>query len=69
MAKDEGGGMIVSEHKLFEEHKGHSEHLCDLVARRKMAQVARLTRGAKYVCHICGRGAAKAENLCEPVEI
>jgi hypothetical protein len=69
MAKAKSQKMVVKEHKLFEEHKGHSRHLCDLVAKRKMAQVARLARGAKYVCHICGRAAAKASNLCEPVEI
>ena len=69
MAKGEGEPMVVREHKLFEQHQGHSQHLCDLVAKRKMAEVARLTRGAKYMCHICGRGAAKSSNLCEPVEI
>jgi hypothetical protein len=69
MGKDEGEPMVTREHKLFEEHKGHSQHLCDLVAKRKMAEVARLTKGAKYMCHICGRGAAKSSNLCEPIEI
>ncbi len=68
MAK-ESKKMVAREHKLFEQHKGHSQHMCDLVAKRKMAQVARLVRGAKYVCHICGRAAGKAANLCEPVEI
>lgn len=63
------GKMTVKEHKLFEQHKGHSKHLCDLVAKQKMAEVARLAKGAKYICHICGRAAAKASNLCEPVEI
>lgn len=43
--------------------------MCDLVAKRKMAQVARLSKGANYVCLICGRAAAKESNLCEPVEI
>ncbi|NLW50290.1 MAG: hypothetical protein GXY85_05525 [Candidatus Brocadiaceae bacterium] len=69
MAKSEGKGMVVPEHRLFENHTGHSKHLCDLVAKRKMAEVARLSKDAKYVCHICGRAAAKAANLCEPVEI
>ena len=59
----------VAKHKLFKKHEGHENHLCDLVARREMDQVATLTKGAKYICHICGRGAAKAGNLCEPVEI
>lgn len=61
--------MVGKEHTLLEQHIGHEEHLCDLVAKRKMAQVARLAKGAKYVCHICGRAAAKSTNLCEPVEI
>jgi hypothetical protein len=69
MAKDEGEPLVMREHRLFEQHKGHSQHLCDLVAKRHMAEVARLTKGAKYMCHICGRGAAKSTNLCEPIEI
>jgi hypothetical protein len=61
--------LVVPEHKLFAQHKGHAAHLCALVAARQMARVAKLSRGAKYVCHICGRAAAKATNLCEPVAI
>jgi len=60
---------VVPAHSLFKEHKGHSKHMCDLVAKRKMDEVATLSKGAKYVCHICGRAAAKPGNLCEPVEI
>jgi hypothetical protein len=59
----------VAAHKLFKSHAGHNQHLCDLVAKRKMDRVAELSKGAKYVCHICGRAAAKAGNVCEPVEI
>jgi hypothetical protein len=66
---ESGEKGVSKEHKLFEEHVGHAQHMCDLVAKRKMAQVARLAKGAKYVCHICGRAAAKGENLCEPVEV
>ena len=61
--------MEVPAHKLFEPHEGHSRHMCDLVAKRKMADVAQFAKDAKYICHICGRAAAKSENLCEPVEI
>jgi len=61
--------MTVPEHKLSINHKGHSKHLCELTAKRNMAQVAKLSKGAKFMCHICGRSAAKAENLCEPVKI
>jgi len=60
---------IVPEHTLAKSHTGHGSHLCELVAKRKMDQVAKLSRGAKYVCNICGRAAAHATNLCEPVEI
>ena len=59
----------VPQHKLVRSHSGHSQHLCDLVAKRKMDRVATLSKGAKYLCHIRGRAAAKAANLCEPVEI
>lgn len=59
----------VPAHKLTKSHAGHVSHLCELVAKRKMDKVAELSRGAKYVCNICGRAAAQATNLCEPVEI
>ena len=60
---------VVSEHKLFTKHTGHERHMCELVSTRKMDMVAELSKDAKYICHICGRAAAKGENLCEPVEI
>ena len=61
--------LVVKEHKLFAKHTGHSNHLCELVTKRQMAKVAKLSKGAKYVCHICGRAAAKAGNLCEPIKL
>lgn len=70
MAKEgESKKMTVPEHKLFETHAGHANHLCELVAKRQMAKVGSLAKGAQYVCHICGRAAADAANLCEPVEL
>jgi hypothetical protein len=60
---------VVAEHELAKEHEGHEEHLCSLVAERKMDRVAELSKGAKYLCHICGRAAADAANVCEAVEI
>jgi DNA-binding MurR/RpiR family transcriptional regulator len=60
---------VAPEHKLFKKHTGHANHLCELVSKRQMDKVADLSAGAKYICHICGRAAAKPENLCEPVEI
>ncbi len=61
--------MTVPQHKLMAKHTGHSQHLCELTAKRNMQQVAKLAKGAKFVCHICGRAASKAQNLCEPVRI
>jgi len=61
--------MVVPMHKLFEKHDGHARHLCELAARRQMAQVARASKGANYLCHICGRAASKPTSLCEPVAI
>ena len=61
--------MVSPEHKLSEKHPGHGGHLCELVAKRRMAKVAEAARGAKYLCHICGRAAAKKSSLCEGVEI
>lgn len=70
MAKRASKKRVVAAHKLFTKHSGHTnKHLCDLVAKRQMDRVASLSKGAKYVCHICGRAAAKASSLCEPVQI
>jgi hypothetical protein len=55
--------------ELTDKHEGHSNHMCELVAKRKMARAAELSKNAQYICHICGRAAAKPENLCEPVAI
>jgi len=68
-SKGPAGKMVVPAHKLFEKHDGHARHLCELVTRRQMAEVARLSKGAKYLCHICGRAAARRTSLCEPVAI
>jgi hypothetical protein len=54
---------------LKEKHKGHENHICELVRKRDMHKVARLVRNSKYICLICGRTAADAGNLCLPVEI
>ena len=60
---------MVEAHKLFTSHTGHANHMCELTAKRQMDKVATLAKGAKFVCHICGRAAASADNVCEPVEI
>ena len=69
MATKQSKTRVVPEHKLLKTHGGHARHLCELVSQRRMDEVATLSKGAKYICHICGRAAAKASSLCEPVEI
>ncbi len=69
MAKRTSRARVVPEHKLFKAHTGHANHICELVSKRQMNKVADLSKDAKYVCHICGRAAAKRSNLCEPVLI
>lgn len=60
---------VVHQHKLMKKHAGHAKHMCELVRARRMDEAASASKGAKFICHICGRAAAKAGNLCEPVEI
>jgi hypothetical protein len=43
--------------------------MCELVRKRQMARAAQMSLNARYLCHICGRAAAEAQNLCEPVKI
>jgi hypothetical protein len=69
MAKKQTNKRVVAQHTLLKQHAGHAKHLCELVRLRKMDEAADLAKDAKYICHICGRAAAKAGNLCEPVEI
>lgn len=45
------------------------QHLCALVDQRQMKTVADLSRNGQYFCRACGRVAARAENLCEPVDL
>ena len=69
MAEKEQPGRATGGQRVFGEHKGHSQHLCELVRLRRMDEVAELSKNPKFMCHICGRVAAKATNLCEAVEI
>ena len=69
MAKSKSMKRVVPQHKLDTAHKGHAGHMCELVAKRQMDKVATLSKGANFICHICGRAAAKPNNLCEPVRI
>ena len=50
-------------------HQGHEKHLCRLVSERQMATVADLVKAPRFMCNVCGRGAADSKNLCEPVRL
>jgi|WetSurSiteA1Bulk_404760.scaffolds.fasta_scaffold254646_1 hypothetical protein len=45
------------------------KHLCALAERKQMLTVARLSKDGNYICALCGRVAAKEENLCSPVAL
>jgi len=56
---------------LVEEDQGvhQKQVLCALAARKQMLTVARLTKGGKYFCSLCGRVSTEAENVCAPIEL
>ncbi|MFQ6125082.1 MAG: hypothetical protein ACE5R6_10840 [Candidatus Heimdallarchaeota archaeon] len=53
----------------------HKNHLCFMVVRENLLtkidlnRVKQLVSPANYVCQDCGRVAAKAENLCNPMKL
>ena len=53
---------------LSDNHPNHEQHLCSIVAKRKMKTAARLAKDPRYICLICGRSANKDTNLCWPME-
>lgn len=51
-------------------HLGHVNHLCDMAERGvDLNTYKELVKDPKFICRKCGRAAAKAENLCEPVPL
>ncbi len=54
-------------------HSGHDTHLCYLqnlgFARERPGEYKDLVRGAKFMCVMCGRAAAKEKNLCKAVKL
>jgi len=50
---------------------GHENHLCKMVVgdQVEIETIKPLVRNAKYICGTCGRAAAKAENLCNPIPL
>ena len=52
------------------EQGSHQEqHLCALAERKQMVTLARLAKNGEYICAMCGRVAAKSDNICGPVEL
>jgi hypothetical protein len=56
---------------LFEtRHANHDQHLCSIVAQGPPIDTYRaLVKSGRYVCRQCGRVAANAENLCDPLDL
>ena len=52
-----------------EQELHHDNHLCSLAMRKQMLTLARLAKNAQYICALCGRAAAKAENVCSPIDL
>jgi hypothetical protein len=51
-------------------HLDHPKHLSGLIEKgAALGEYFRPVRNPKFVCRQCGRAAAKAENLCDPVPI
>jgi len=60
---------LTTRQLIDRDRHAHEHHLCRLVSERQMARVANLARDGQYICHICGRVANKADNLCEPTKL
>jgi len=54
-------------------HAGHAKHLCYLTNLGFQSSNPKDYKGlvsdGKFVCKVCGRVAAKKENLCKPVKL
>ncbi len=51
-------------------HLGHQKHLCDMASKGADLQTVKdLVKNPQFLCKTCGRAAAKAENLCDPVPL
>lgn len=46
----------------------HKQHLCYLIAHRRVSKAQRLIGNGRFRCEVCDRVAENAENLCAPVE-
>lgn len=54
-------------------HPGHNKHLCYLnnigFHLSNLKEYKALVRGGKFLCKVCGRVAAKEDNLCKPAKL
>ncbi len=54
-------------------HPGHENHLCYLhnmgVLDADVEGFKSLVKDAKFLCKRCGRAAAEAGNLCDPIKL
>jgi hypothetical protein len=59
--------------EITKPHPGHGAHLCMAAnvgfVKTHMEEYKKYVRNGKFVCKNCGRVAAKAENLCDPVDL
>ncbi len=56
---------------IFEKtHVDHERHLCRKIENGvALEDYKKLVTGAKWVCRQCGRAAASAQSLCDPVSL
>jgi hypothetical protein len=47
----------------------HQGHLCVLASKGLFGQIKELAADPKYICFNCGRVAACADNLCNPMSL
>ncbi len=51
-------------------HVGHENHLCKIWSDTyDVGEVRDLVKNAQFICKVCGRVAAKKENLCDPTSL
>jgi hypothetical protein len=58
--------MNMADKKQRKPHKGHSQHLCAMIAGGSgYAEVKTLVKKPKYICARCARAARKKASLCK----
>jgi len=55
-------------HAKMVPHIGHLHHLCHYAVAGDVTldEMKELSKNPKFICKICGRAAANADNLCQP---